>query len=187
MCLYARNYNTISLSALLSPTSPVPPLKDHLPPHPPPHPPPPYSLGTPLNHHRVLIKHASRPKIRFPSQSSEYVANVVCRVDSLLEQRPPSPQDALHNLDPCEVDILNCRIKPTLVGVEEAESIGFAGVRAVKVGRGTHDNDTAEIGDVVDSTAEQSLERSIVFLRCGAVNSGAVGEELGGIPESLGE
>lgn len=74
-----------------------------------------------------------------------------------------------------------------MIGIKEIESRRFTGIRAIEIGRSPHDDDAAKVREIVDGAAKEGFERSIIFLRGGAVSAGAIGEQAGGILKGLGK
>lgn len=137
----------------------------------------------PLQNDGIVIEHAPRPKIRRPPQSTENIANVIRRIDPLRERGIPPGQNPLDDLHPRQVNILDRRLKPALVRVEQIIRRRLARVWAVEVGSGAHDDDAAEVGKVVESAAEERFKGGVIFLRGGAIDAAAISEEFGRVLE----
>jgi len=138
-------------------------------------------------HHRVIVERAARPKIGLAAQRTKDIANIIRSVYPSCERRVPPLQDAFHDFNPRQIDIPERGLEAPLVGIEEVDRVRFPRIRAIEIRSGAHDDDAAEVGEVVDSAAQQRLERGVVLLRSGAVNAGTVREELCGVGEGLTE
>jgi len=147
----------------------------------------PHSCAPLLQHHRVVVERAPRPKIRLTAQRPKDVADVIRSVHPSCERRVPPLQNAFHDFNPREVDVPERGLEAPLVGIEEVHRGGFPRVRAIEIRSGAHDNNATEIGEVVDRAAQEGLERGVVLLRSGAVDGGTVREQLGGVAEGLAE
>ena len=137
----------------------------------------------PLQNDGIVIEHAARPKIRRPSQSTKNIANVIRRIDPLRKRGVPPGQNPLDDLHSGQVNILDRRLEPALVRVEQIIGGRLAGIRPVEVGSGAHDDDAAEVGEVVERAAEEGFKGGVIFLRGGAIDAAAVGEEFGRVLE----
>lgn len=81
------------------------------------------------------------------------------------------------------IQVRHRRLERALVRKHQVIQRRLPGVRAFEVRAGAHDDDAREIGQVVSRRAEEGFERGVVFLGGGAVGSGAVCEDLGGVGE----
>lgn len=129
----------------------------------------------------------SRSKIRCSTEGAKDIANVVGGLDARGELRVPLAEDALHDLDAGNVDVLDGRGVAALVGVEEVVDAVLAGMGAVKIRGGAHEDDAGEIDGADGREASHGLEDGVVFLRSEAVDAGAVGPEASGVLEGLAE
>ena len=145
------------------------------------HIPPP--LTPPPDHNRIIIIDAPRPIIRHAAQTPKNIPNIIRRRHPLRKRLIPPVQNPLHHLHPRQINILNRRLKAPLVRIEEIVRRRLALVLPVEIRRRAHDDDAAEIREVVDGAAEQRFERGVVFLRRGAIQAAAVGEERGRVLE----
>lgn len=116
-------------------------------------------------------------KIRRPAQRPEDVADVVRRLDALLEDFVPVAQDAMDNGRAGQVDVLDGGHEAALVGVEQVVEIREAWVGAVEVRGRAHEDDAREVDGAADGGSDHGLERCVVFLRRHAVHGRAVREE----------
>lgn len=130
---------------------------------------------------------ATRAKVRGTTKGTEDVTNVVLGLNTVSKGGVPSLENTLNNLDTGHVEVLERRLKATLVRVEQVVSGGSAGVGTVKVRGGAHDDDAGEVGQLVGRGAEEDFQGGVILLGAGAVVAGSVGQDLGGVLESGAE
>lgn len=141
-----------------------------------------FTLGKSL---ALAIELGTKTEVRLTAEGAEDVTNVVGGLDTSLEGGVPASNDTLDDLDTGEVDVVDGRVESALVSVEEVVLSSLAGVRAVEIRSSAHDNDAAEVNKTRDVSAHESLERGVILLGSGAVNTGVVGPEGGGVLEGL--
>lgn len=138
-------------------------------------------------HHRIVVERAARPKVGLAAQRTKDIANIVRCIHPSCESRVPSLQDAFHDSNPRQIDILERGLEAPLVGIEEVDRVRLPRIRAIEIRRRAHDDDAAEVGKIVDCAAQKRLERGVVLLRSGAVDARTVREQPRGVGEGLAE
>lgn len=118
-----------------------------------------------------------RAKIRHAAKTAENVANVIGWFDPLLIGRSPVLDNALHDRNPGENQVLETGQESAPVRVEEELVRREPRRRTIEVRRRPHDDDAGEIDDAGLGAAEERFEDGAIFLCGGAVMSGAVGDE----------
>ena len=152
---------------------------------------------TPRHHHPPSPLHVHctptrdkirrRAKIGRPAQCCKYIAHVIRGIDSFLKGTVPPCHNSLDDLYTCEIDILDTWRKASLINVEEVVDIGYAWWGTIKIAACAHHDDAREVSEVLGGRAKERFKTGVVFLRSGAVDAAAIGEEFGCVFEGFGE
>ena len=151
------------------------------------------ALGVSLSNGRSLREDiardfGSKAKVWLATESAEDVANVVGGVHTLGKSAVPAVKNSLDDLDTSEVKVVDGGLESTLHRrLEQVVCGGTTEERTVEVRSSSHNDDSAEVDELLNGGAQESSKGCVVFLSGRAVVASAVGDQSGEVIESLSE